>query len=230
MLPPMASIHPWAVFQILGSRPHSILISRAPSAVGAELGYHRRMIRGASARPTPAAKKRSLVRIVAEGVLIVAAAFAVSLLIQAYVMKTFVVPTGSMLPTIQLNDRILTNRLAYRLGEPEIGDVVVFENPDGDGPPLVKRVTGIEGQIIDVREGWLYLDGVKQEEPWVSTERRGEASLLDPVALEEGTVWLMGDNRVGSSDSRTFGPVPEDSLLGEALLVYWPPRSFGLLE
>ena len=165
-----------------------------------------------------------------EMLLTVGAAVALAVFLQAYVVKTYVVPTGSMVPTIQLEDRIISNRLAYRFGVPQVGDVVVLENPLTEGPPLVKRVVAVAGQEIDIQEGWVYLDGQKQEEPWVRPGRRGKDSLISPVAVPEGHVWVMGDNRVGSSDSRVFGTVPVETVHGEAFFTYWPPESFGTLD
>lgn len=172
----------------------------------------------------------SAVRWLLETLLTIGAAVALALLLQAYVVKTYVVPTGSMVPTIQLEDRIISNRLAYRFGEPKTGDVVVFQNPTTDGFPLVKRVIATGGQELDIREGDVYIDGEKLDEPWVQPTRRGEDSLVEPVQVPEGEVWLMGDNRVGSSDSRVFGTVPADTIYGQAVFVYWPPRDFGVLE
>lgn len=165
-----------------------------------------------------------------EMLLTVGAAILLALFLQAYVVKTYVVPTGSMVPTIQLDDRIISNRLAYRFGEPGVGDIVVVVNPSQEGPPLVKRVVAVGGQELDVMDGWVYLDGERQEEPWVQSSRRGEGSIVGPITIPQDHVYLMGDNRVGSSDSRTFGAVSEDALLGRAVFVYWPFGDFGLLE
>ncbi|GAB4278812.1 MAG: signal peptidase I [Coriobacteriia bacterium] len=172
----------------------------------------------------------SFFRWLLETLLTIAAAVALALFLQAYVVKTYVVPTGSMIPTIQLEDRIISNRLAYRLGEPQPGDVVVFDNPTHEGPPLVKRVIAVGGQTIDIRNGIVYIDGEELDEPWVRPERRGRDSLEKPVEIPEGYVWVMGDNRVGSSDSRVFGPVPVESIHGKAVFTYWPLSRFGPLE
>jgi signal peptidase I len=172
----------------------------------------------------------SFFRWLMEMLLTVGAAVLLAVFLQAYVVKTYVVPTGSMIPTIHLDDRIISNRLAYRFGEPTVGDVVVFENPLHDGPPLVKRVVAVEGQVLEIEDGWVYLDGSKQDEGWVDDSRRGKDSIVEPVTVPDGHVWLMGDNRTGSSDSRVFGTVPIESIYGEAFFTYWPPESFGVLE
>jgi signal peptidase I len=165
-----------------------------------------------------------------ELLLTVGAAVALAVLLQAYVVKTYVVPTGSMVPTIHLEDRIISNRLAYRIGEIEVGDVVVLENPLSDGPPLVKRVIALGGQVIDIQDGVVSIDGEMLDEPWVPEARRGKDSLVAPVTIPDGHVWVMGDNRVGSSDSRVFGSVPAETVHGQAFFTYWPPDSFGQLE
>lgn len=160
----------------------------------------------------------------------VAAAFALAMLIQAFVVKPYEVPTGSMLPTIQLGDRVLCDRITFRFREPRVGDIVVLENPVAGDPPLVKRVVAVGGQELDIEDGWVYLNGVRQEEPYVVLERRGSFSLERPIAIPEGQLWLMGDNRAESADSRFFGTVSVEKVYGRAFFVYWPLGRFGVLR
>lgn len=160
----------------------------------------------------------------------VAAAFALAMLIQAFVVKPFEVPTGSMLPTIQLGDRVLCDRITFHFREPRVGDIVVLDNPTEGDPPLVKRVVAVGGQELDIKNGWVYLDGERQLEPYVVAARRGTYSLRSPLLIPDGEVWLMGDNRAESADSRYFGTRPVESVFGRAFFVYWPVPRFGRLH
>ena len=135
-----------------------------------------------------------------------------------------VVPTGVMvLPSN--SDRVSV--IASRLFNPGWGHVV-FRNPMS-GCPLVKRVVAVGGQVLEIRNGYLYLDGVRQEEPYLAPERRGTYNWPE-YRVPEGALWMMGDNRVESGDSRIFGPVPVSDVLGRAFLVYWPPAHMGRLR
>ncbi len=174
-------------------------------------------------------RPRALWRRVGEAVLMVAVAFGLAMLVQAFVVKPYVVPTGSMIPTIQLNDRVLSDRITFHFREPRVGDIVVFRNPMSGGVPLVKRVVAVGGQALEIRNGYLYLDGVRQEEPYLAPERRGTYNWPE-YRIPEGALWMMGDNRVESGDSRIFGPVPVSDVLGRAFLVYWPPAHMGRLR
>lgn len=171
-----------------------------------------------------------LMRRVGEVVLMVAAAFGLAMLIQAFVVKPYVVPTGSMIPAIQLNDRVLCDRVTFRFRAPRVGDVVVFENPMRGGIPLVKRVLAVGGQTLEINKGYVFLDGDMLEEPYIVPERRGIYTLEVPILIPEGKLWMMGDNRIESGDSRYFGSIPVDSVLGRAFFTYWPPMHLGALR
>lgn len=173
---------------------------------------------------------RPLWKRLAEVVLMVAAAFALAMLIQAFVVKPYVVPTGSMIPTIQLNDRVLCDRITFHFREPRVGDIVVFENPMSGGIPLVKRVLGVGGQTLEIKQGYVYLDGIMLEEPYIVPERRGTYTSEGPIHIPEGELWMMGDNRIESGDSRYFGSMPVESVLGRAFFTYWPPSHLGALR
>lgn len=173
---------------------------------------------------------RPLWKRVAEVVVMVAAAFGLAMLIQAFVVKPYVVPTGSMIPTIQLNDRVLCDRITYRFRPPRVGDIVVFRNPMPGSIPLVKRVVAVGGQTVEMKNGYLYLDGVKQEEPYIDPARRGTYTSPEAIRVPEGKLWMMGDNRVESGDSRVFGPIPVSDVLGRAFFIYWPPSHLGALR
>lgn len=144
------------------------------------------------------------------------------------------VGSGSMVPTLKVGhgtlqeDRVLINKLAYEFGEPERGDISLFESVEGDGNDLIKRVIAVDGDTVELRRGALYLNGGRQEEPYLKRKPKERRS-FGPETVPEGHVFVMGDNRVRSYDSRYFGPVPEEKFIGEAILLYWPVGRAGLI-
>jgi signal peptidase I len=175
-----------------------------------------------SDRPVAAGepKKSSLTRTLVEIVVIVAAAFAIALLVQAFIVKPFTIHQVSMRPTLEEGDRILINRLAYRFGEPSRGDIVVLRSPINAQEDLVKRIVAVAGDRVAVSDGRLYVNGVAQDEPYLlEQDIRGD---MPETAVPAGHVFVMGDNRNNSGDSRMFGPVSTESLVGSAFLVFWP--------
>ena len=152
--------------------------------------------------------------------------------VRPVVASPYRIPTPSMVPTIEVQDRILVNKLAYDLHVPERGDIVFFENQEGGRTPLVKRVVGLPGDRIEIRDGRLLLNGERQEEPYAADKpcapELSPTCSFGPVTVPEGHVFVIGDNRPHSIDSRFFGPVPEEDLIGEALFRFWPPGRTGL--
>jgi len=139
--------------------------------------------------------------------------------VRAAVADVFRVPTGSMQPTLTVDDFIIVNRRAVRAGPPVVGEVVVFRlPPDAGGDTLVKRVVGLPGDVLEGRDGLLWRNGEPVEEPYVRTD----TPTLDfgPEVVSPGHLWVMGDNRTGSSDSRVFGPIPREWLVGEVTQLF----------
>lgn len=170
-------------------------------------------------------KKRSALGMVIEVVVIVAAAFAIALLVQWLLVKPFTIHQVSMEPTLMEGDRILINRLTYHFRDPQSGDVVVFDSPINENEDLVKRVVAVEGDEVAIRGGSLYVNDVAQEEPYLLEQdfQGEEGETLVPA----GHVFVLGDNRNNSGDSRLFGPIPTDSIIGSAFVIYWPIRHWG---
>ena len=155
-----------------------------------------------------------------EIVIIVAAAFAIALLVQAFIVKPFTIHQVSMRPTLQEGDRILLNRLVYHFRQPARGDIIVFHSPITEGEDLVKRIVGVAGDRIAVSGGKLWINGVAQNEPYLlEQDFSGD---MDEMVVPAGDVFVMGDNRNNSGDSRLFGPIPTNVIIGGALVVYWP--------
>ena len=168
-----------------------------------------------------------------EFLLILVVAFALVFgFVRPFVVEAFYIPSGSMIPTLEIGDRVLVNKFIYRFEEPERGDVIVFEsvepNPDGSRDDLIKRVVAVGGDEVAVRDGELSINGEPQNEPYVNGEFP-DASFFGPTVIPEGRIFAMGDNRSNSRDSRFFGPVPVENIEGEAFIVFWPLSRIGLL-
>ena len=148
--------------------------------------------------------------------------------VRPFVMEAFWIPSGSMIPTLQINDRVLVNKFIYRFTEPERGDIVVFESVDNSEQDLIKRVVGLPGDEISVRSGKLFVNGEPQEESYVN-QKLPDVSFFAKTTVPKDHVFVMGDNRANSQDSRVFGPLPEENIEGEAFLRFWPPGRIGLL-
>ena len=166
----------------------------------------------------------------------VALTVALAVVLRVFVVGAYYVPSGSMLDTIGIGDLLLGERVSYRFHDPEPGDIVTFESPLTEGETLVKRVIAVGGQTIDLVDGSVVVDGEVLEEPYVGgapTESlsgiAGSAGIKYPYVVPEGCVWVMGDNRTNSKDSRYFGPVSVDDVTSRAILIYWPLSDAGLL-
>ncbi|HEX6147074.1 MAG TPA: signal peptidase I [Acidimicrobiia bacterium] len=172
----------------------------------------------------------------------------IAVVIKTFLLQPFWIPSESMLPTIEVNDRVMVNKLAYRFGEPQRGDVVVFRDPReeqieesipeavirsvleavgirtrGD-EDLIKRVIGLPGETIEVRDNHVLVNGTPLEETYLP-----EVFMPDepPITVGPDEVFVMGDNRDASFDSRRFGAIPLDDLVGEAFVTIWPISHIG---
>ena len=188
-----------------------------------------------------------------ELVMIVAVALGLALGIQAFLVKPFRIPSESMVPTLEIGQRVLVDRVSYRFGDPERGDVVVFKPPAGaetntcgvqapadsvcpkptDGEydtNFIKRVVGVPGDRLKVIDGSVYIDGKRQEEDFARLDSECPiCNLPVEITIPEDTYFMMGDNRGESADSREWGPVPKDQIVGQAFMTYWPPGRIGFL-
>ena len=149
--------------------------------------------------------------------------------VRPFVLEAFRIPSESMVPTLLVGDRVLANKFVYRLTEPERGEVVVFESVgEGDDQKLIKRVVGVAGDEVEVRNGTLLVNGEDREEPYLNRNLPFNDS-YGPSEVPEGHVFVMGDNRANSADSRVFGPLPIENIEGEAFVRFWPPLRIGSL-
>ncbi|MDO4797260.1 MAG: signal peptidase I [Coriobacteriales bacterium] len=169
-------------------------------------------------------------RTVIEWSITIAVAVGIAILIHVFVGEPFIVPTGSMLDTIQLDDRIWGEKISYHFRDPEQGEVIMFDNPNGEGTVLIKRVIATAGQTVDLVDGKVVVDGQVLDEPYTSNRPSlplnqtlpGTEPVTYPITVPEGCVWVMGDNRTNSLDSRYFGAVPTSSVVARALFTFWP--------
>jgi signal peptidase I len=175
-------------------------------------------------------------------------ALVIAVVIKTFLLQPFWIPSESMLPTIEVNDRVMVNKLAYRWGEPQRGDVVVFRDPRIEGTEesipeavirsvleavgirtrgdedLIKRVVGLPGETIEVRNNQVVVDGSPLDESYLSDVFMPDEP---PITVGDAEVFVMGDNRDASFDSRRFGPIALDDLVGEAFVTIWPISHFG---
>jgi signal peptidase I len=203
--------------------------------------YHGRRIQARRARR----------RFLGELPFLLLAALILTVLVKGFLIQAFFIPSRSMEPTLDVGDRVVVNRLAYRIGEPAHGDVVVFLRPTGTGeaaadgplswvrravaqglggtPPgsedLIKRVVGLPGDVVEGRNGRLYRNERRVPEPYLAG--RGFTSSFPRVKIKPGHYWVMGDNREDSADSRVFGQVARSQLVGRAVLTVWPVTHLG---
>jgi signal peptidase I len=148
--------------------------------------------------------------------------------VRPFIVAAYGVPTESMVPTLEVGDRVFANKFIYRFAEPERGDIVVFEDVEGGEDDLIKRVVAVAGDRVRVNAGMLKVDGEFQEEPYVKPQFP-DGNIYGPEKVPEGYVFVMGDNRGNSADSRVFGLLPIENIEGEAFVRFWPPSRIGLL-
>jgi signal peptidase I len=203
-------------------------------------------------------QRKSAVGSALELVLIVATALGLALAIQAFVVKPYRIPSGSMLPTIHLGQRVLVNRLSSNFGDPSIGEIIVFHPPknydlgclnsnqggtggagqkacgvarsEESSQTFIKRVVGLPGDHIEIINGHVYRNGVREKDSYIAP-CVGTTSCNFPAAITvpRGDYYMMGDNRGESDDSRFWGPVPQGWIIGDAFFTYWPPDRIGTL-
>jgi signal peptidase I len=187
------------------------------------------------AGPSGLGRRNRGVRVTLEWVGVVVLALVAAFLVKSFVLQTFFIPSASMEPTLHVNDRVFVNKLSYAFHSVHRGDVVVFTLPPGESAgtgvdDLIKRVIGLPGETIDARDGRIYVDGRPLAEPWLPKGVSPVAGLpLARQRIPPDHYFLMGDNRGDSSDSRHFGPIPGDLIVGRAFVRIWPLSHLGFL-
>jgi signal peptidase I len=204
--------------------------------------------------------KKSVTSFVVELVVIVGIALGLALVIQAFIVKPYRIPSGSMLPTLHINQRVLVDRLGNDFTSPSLGNIYVFHPPKNyaggcanpkqgqnlagqdsakpcgvaqtlpSGQTFIKRVVGLPGDRISIRNGDVYRDGVREKAPYIAP-CGGGASCNFPgtITVPPNEYYMMGDNRGQSDDSRFWGPIRSSWIIGRAFFTYWPPDRIGTL-
>ncbi len=149
----------------------------------------------------------------------------IAVLIHLFLAQATRVYGQSMEPTLHTDDRLLVEKITYRFRPPQRGDIVVIQLYKGS-QPLIKRIVGLPGEEIAIRNGQVYINGQPLQEDYL---REPTTGYLPPTRIPPMHYFVLGDNRDGSNDSRNFGPVPRDKILGRAIFRYWPPQSIGFL-
>ncbi len=189
------------------------------------------------------------VRVAIDWAVTVLGAVAIVLVVKAFVVNPYRIPSSSMEPTLhcarpgpgceaRFSDRVLANRFLYHLHDPQRGDVAVFETPAaalekcGAGGTFVKRIVGLPGETIELRlrggDGFVFIDGKQLAEPYIEEGRRFAMSSFAAIKIPGASYFMMGDNRDQSCDSRQWGVVPRENLVGKVFATYWPPTRLGL--
>jgi signal peptidase I len=166
----------------------------------------------------------------------VVVALSIFLIVYLFVMQPHQVNGQSMVPNFQDGEYLLTDKISYRVGEPERGDIVVFhapeasQCPEGTGCDFIKRVIGLPGESVQVKDNHFYLNGQLLDEDYLPTDyvtKPGAYTQNGPVTVPSNSYFVAGDNRSHSSDSRVWGAVPIDNIVGKVFFRYWPPMAMG---
>ncbi len=188
----------------------------------------------ASGGALPKRKPHGVGRAVLEWVVVIGCGVLIALTAQAFLVQAFWIPSPSMTPTLEVGDRVLVNKLSYKTHDVNRGDLVVFERPpqasnggDGEIKDLIKRVVAVGGDTLEAREGQVYVNGERIEEPYLVEGTPTDN--LPRQEIPEGFVFVMGDNRTNSEDSRVFGPIDEDTIVGRAFVKVLPISDLGWL-
>ncbi|MCD6302502.1 MAG: signal peptidase I [Anaerolineae bacterium] len=154
-------------------------------------------------------------------------ALLIVLVINAFIAQATRVDGLSMMPNLRDNDRLIIEKISYRLHPPERSDIVVLNPPSHTGIPLIKRVIGLPGEVIAIEQGHVLINNEILSEPYLTQPTPGTYA---PHLIPEGRVFVMGDNRSASNDSRAFGPVAYEHIVGKAWFRYWPLDEIGLVK
>jgi signal peptidase I len=174
---------------------------------------------------TSTPKKHSGTRNLVEWVVVIVSALLVAILVKTFLVQAFYIPSPSMTPTLQVDDRVLVNKLSYDLHGVHRGDIIVFKSPQPAAEKdLIKRVVGLPGDTVEGRDGHVVVNGQELKESYLPAGV--QTGTFGPVTITPKHYWVMGDNRPNSSDSRVFGAIPESLIIGRAFVKVWPLGSF----
>lgn len=171
---------------------------------------------------TSKSEKKSVFREYAESLI---SAFILALIVLTFVGRAFKIPSSSMVPTLMVGDRIFVNRFIYNISGPGRGDLAVFVYPEDESRDFIKRITGLPGESLQIKDGSIYVDGERAEESALSDFNYYNIGRFGSgeIDVPEDSYYVLGDNSGNSKDSRYWGFVPEENLKGKAFFIYWPP-------
>lgn len=195
---------------------------------------------GEAVRADLSEKQRSQLRAVWEWVFVVVIAIGAAMLIRLFLFQQYYIDGPSMQTTLMPQDRVLVNKMSYKLHDIHRGDVIVFDRVTNQvqHDDLIKRVLGLPGETLEIRSCIVYINGVQVDEPYLNPEqtsqiepsaRCGSHTDMAPIEVPEDMVFVMGDNRMQSFDSRDFGPIDTDKVRGRAFVVIWPASAWAWL-
>ncbi len=176
--------------------------------------------------PRPHLRRFSILRELIDLIVLIGAIYA---LVNLATVR-FVVQGSSMEPTFKEAEFLLISRISYLLGDLEHGDIIVFHNPDNSAEDFIKRVIGLPGDVVEIRDTLVYVNGHLLNEPYIREACRPIQCVDNVWELGSDDYFVMGDNRNGSHDSRAFGPVKHATIIGEVMIRYWPPPDWGLVS
>ena len=181
----------------------------------------------APATPTPSSSGRNAIIWLRD----LSVSVVIAIIVILFLYQPVKVEGTSMTPALVNDERIFINKFVYRFGLSDIvrGDTIVFWAPEDSSKSYIKRVIGVPGDVVEIVDGTVILNGQRQEEPYIRAEYRDRMSMTRRL-IEAGHYFVLGDHRNSSNDSRSWGTVPRDAIYGKAVFVYWPLNRLGLLR
>lgn len=182
------------------------------------------------------AEGNKVIRALTSIVIMIALVLGLSWALRTFVFQAFEIPSGSMEETIMTGDMVFSEKVSYYFRDVEAGDIVTFQDPMTPGRVLIKRVIATGGQTVDLVDGKVVVDGEVLDEPYTDNKETlplntaTNVTISYPYKVPEGCLWVMGDNRTNSQDSRYFGAIKESSVSGHAVFIYWPINHIGTLD
>lgn len=165
----------------------------------------------------------------------IAVALILTLFIRAFIMQAYKIPSGSMIPTLMLGDKLFVNKLIYRFREPRRWEIVVFKSPEEPKKDFIKRLIATEGETVEIRDGAIVINGRPENLPDIIRtnfyyNQEPFAAPGQKITVPEDSFFVLGDNSLSSRDSRYWGYVPKKNMIGKAFVRWWPPRRAGILK
>jgi len=173
-------------------------------------------------------RENALSSFIKELPLLIIIAFAVAWIIKSFIVQPFFIPSGSMEPTFIRGDHVLVNKFIYRFTGPKRGDIIVFKYPLDPSKDYIKRIAAFEGETIEIKNNVVHINGKEHRETYSTSP--APISDYGPYKVEKGKIFVLGDNRNNSADSRSWGTLPVNNIIGKSFVVYWPPNRIVLVK